>query len=109
MNVIHRRGEKTVLRTVGAFEIPGQSLFADDKAEAAKATLHRNQSIYGQATGAKVHGAAVIEGLSDRAQKQLKAVPFSAPVSSGRKSRSPTLKKGGSSVCTTAHLSGGDK
>lgn len=89
MNVIHRRGEKTVLRTVGAFEIPGQSLFADDKAEAAKATLHRNQSIYGQATGAKVHGAAVIEGLSDRAQKQLKAVPFSQPITPRSKKARP--------------------
>lgn len=102
MNVIHRRGEKTVLRTVGAFEIPGQSLFSDDKAEAAKATLARNQSIYGQATGAVGHGSAVIDGLSDRAQKQLKAVPFSAPVSSGRKSRGPALKQGGSSVCAVA-------
>lgn len=110
MNVIHRRDEKAAApRTPSAFSIPDQSLFADDQTERAKATLQRKQSIYGQATGAVGHGAAVIEGLSDMAQKRLKAVPFSAPISSGRKSRSPTLKHGGSSVCTTPHLSGGDK
>lgn len=110
MNVIHRRDEKPAApRTPSAFSIPDQSLFAEDQTDRAKATLQRKKSHYGSDKGTQGHGAAVMSGLSDMAQKRLKAVPFSAPISSGRKSRSPTLKQGGSSVCTTAHLSGGDK
>lgn len=90
MNVIHRRGEKpSAPRTPSAFSIPDQSLFADDKAGQAKATLQRKQSIYGQATGAVGHGAAVIEGLSATAQKRLKAVPFSQPITPRSKKARP--------------------
>jgi len=90
MNVIHRRGEKPAApRTTGAFSIPDQSLFEGDQTERAKATLQRKQSIYGQSTGAVGHGAAVIDGLSEMAQKRLKAVPFSQPITPRSKKARP--------------------
>jgi hypothetical protein len=56
------------------------SPFAGDKAEQAKATLARKGSHYGQGTGAVGHGAAVMPTLSKKAQKLLKATPFSEPI-----------------------------
>jgi len=66
-----------------------RSPFEGDQTERAKATLQRKQSIYGQATGAVGHGAAVIEGLSEIAQKRLKAVPFSQPITPRSKKARP--------------------
>ena len=66
--------------TCNAFTVRPESVFASDKSEQAKATLHRKQSFYGQATGAVGHGAAVMPTLSKRAQKLLKATPFSQPI-----------------------------
>lgn len=66
-----------------------RSPFDGDQTERAKATLQRKQSIYGQATGAVGHGAAVIEGLSDMAKKRLKAVPFSQPITPRSKKARP--------------------
>jgi hypothetical protein len=114
MNVIHRRDEKPATpRTTGAFSIPDQSLFSGDQTERAKATLQRKKSHYGSDKGTQGHGAAVMSGLSKEAQKRLKATPFSAPISPGKSAKkkpaTPTLKQAGLSVCTTPHLSGGDK
>ena len=66
--------------TGNAFTARPASLFAGDKAEMAKATLHRKQSFYGQATGAVGHGHEVMPTLSAKAQKLLKATPFSEPI-----------------------------
>lgn len=70
----------TVKSTGNAFTARPASVFASDKSEQAKATLQRKQSYYGQATGAVGHGAAVMPTLSKKAQKLLKATPFSEPI-----------------------------
>ncbi len=73
-------GTKTPKSLNNAFTQRPASVFAADKAEQAKATLARKGSHYGQATGAVGHGAAVMPTLSKKAQKLLKATPFSEPI-----------------------------
>lgn len=112
MDVIHRQGQNRPEKPRSGFSIP-ETFFGDDKAEQAKATLHAKQSFYGSEKGTKGHGHAVMPGLSKEAQKRLKASPFSAPISpcksAYKKSGTPTLVAPSLSVCTPAHLSGGDK
>ena len=76
-----------------AFTARPPSLFADDKSEKAKATLARKDSHYGKATGAVAHGHTVMPGLSAKAQKRLKAVPFSAPLSPSKSGWSKSPKR----------------
>lgn len=66
--------------TCNAFTDRPASVFSADKAEQAKATIARNGAHYGQGTGAVGHGAAVMPTLSAKAQKLLKATPFSEPI-----------------------------
>ena len=66
--------------TGNAFTARPASLFAGDKAEMAKATLHRKGAHYGSTNGAVGHGHEVMPTLSKKAQKLLKAAPFSQPI-----------------------------
>ena len=70
----------TVKSAGNAFTARPPSVFADDKGEKAKATLARKDAHYGQSTGAVAHGHTVMPGLSAKAQKRLKAVPYSQPI-----------------------------
>lgn len=80
-----------------AFTQRPASVFAADKAEQAKATLARKGAHYGQATGAVGHGAAVMPTLSKKAQKLLKATPFSQPIAPSTSGLSKTPRKKASS------------
>ena len=73
-------GTNTPKSSGNAFTARPPSLFADDKSEKAKATLARKDAHYGQSTGAVAHGHTVMPGLSAKAQKRLKAVPYSQPI-----------------------------
>mgnify|MGYP006392675487 FL=1 len=66
--------------TGNAFTARPASLFAGDKAEMAKATIHRKGAHYGSTNGAVGHGHEVMPTLSAKAQKLLKATPFSEPI-----------------------------
>ena len=86
--------------TGNAFTVPAESAFATDKNEMAKATLHRKQSIYGSEKGTVGHGHAVMPTLSAKAQRLLKAAPYSQPIAPSRSGMSKvhrvtTPKKGG--------------
>lgn len=93
--------------TCNAFTVRPASVFSTDKSEQAKATLQRKKSHYGSNKGATGHGHAVMPGLSEEAQKRLKATPFSAPISpcksSAKKSGTPTLVAPSLSVCQPPH------
>lgn len=96
MDVIHRQGQKRPETPRRPFSIP-ETVFSADKVEQAKATLARKGSHYGQATGAVGHGAAVMPTLSAKAQKLLKATPFSQPIAPSTSGLSTAPRKKASS------------
>lgn len=66
-------GTKIHKSTGNGFTVPASSAFGRDKGELAKATLARRGAHYGSDNGAAEHGHTVMQGLSKRATKKLKA------------------------------------
>lgn len=69
MNIVHIRGENTAKPLRNAFALPASSLFADDPAETAKATLLKKKAVSKAPTGG--HAVKSLGALSKRGQKLL--------------------------------------